>query len=283
MGAARTGILFVVMTGLFMAIGWVAGGVFGADPTSTMLTFLAIAICMNVFAYFFSDKLVLRGYGARVVTAEQAPRLHAIVSRLAKQAGVPMPRVASIDSPTPNAFATGRNPKNAVVAATTGILEILDDRELAGVLAHEMAHVRNRDILTSSIAATLAGAMTLATRTLAMGGVSGGRQRQRSPLALVLLLGAPIAAFLLKLGIGRSREYAADADGAHVHGDPLALASALEKLEGYNRARPMLRGNPAAANLFIVNPFRAQTLTALLSTHPPTSERVRRLRAMAGR
>lgn len=230
----------------------------------------------------FSDKLVLRMYGAREVTPQEAPRLHAIVDRLTPRMGIPKPRVAIVPSPTPNAFATGRNRRNAVVAATEGILQLLDDDELSGVLAHELAHVENRDVLTSTIAATLAGAITFASRTLLFSG--GGRDaRGGGGIALLAALVAPIGAMLVQLGIGRGREFAADADGAHVHGDPLALARALEKLEAYNQARPMRRGSPATANLFIVNPFRGMRVGSLLSTHPPTQERVRRLREMARR
>ena len=282
MGFSRTLLLFLAMTVLFVGIGWLVGGFFLDDPATGMLTFLAISAALNVGSYFLSDKLVLRSYGAREVTPQEAPRLHRIVDQLAAETGIPKPRVALIPSPTPNALATGRSPRHAVVAATQGILDLVDDRELAAVFSHELAHVRNRDILTSSIAATLAGAITFATRTLAYGGAMGGRQRDAGVLAIPLMILAPIGALLIQLGIGRSREFEADHDGAEIHHDPLALASALEKLEAYNQARPMMRGSPAAANLFIVNPFRGGGWASLLSTHPPTAERVRRLRAMAG-
>ncbi|HWH07655.1 MAG TPA: zinc metalloprotease HtpX [Candidatus Thermoplasmatota archaeon] len=279
MGFARTMLLFAVMTAMFVAVGWVVGGLFAGDPLGGMATFLLLALGLNAFSYFFSDKLVLRIYGARVVSPQEAPRLHAIVDDLAARYGIPKPRVALVPSPTPNAFATGRNPRNAVVAATEGILRLLDDRELAGVLAHELAHVRNRDVLTSTVAATLAGAIAFAGRTL----LFAPRDRVGGGLGLLAAIVAPVAALLVQLGIGRSREFAADADGAHLHGDPLALASALQKLEAHNQARPMRRGSPATANLFIVNPFRAWGVAGLFSTHPPTAERVRRLHVMAQR
>lgn len=282
MGASRTLLLFVAMTALSMAVGWALGGIFAGDAWSGMIVFLVLAVLINGWAYFRSDKHVLRRYGAREVTLEEEPRLHAIIDGLAAKMGIPKPRVAIIPSETPNAFATGRNRRNAVVAATQGIMTILDDRELAGVFAHELAHVKNRDVLTSTIAATFASAITFATRTLAIGGLAGGRQQRGHPLAGVLVLLAPIAGLLLRLGIGRSREFEADHDGAVEHGDPQALASALVKLDRWNQARPMLRGSPATANLFIVNPFRGRVITGLFSTHPPIAERVRRLQELAG-
>lgn len=247
--------------------------------------FTAIAVGMNLFAYFFSDKLVLRMHGAREVPEGEAPRLHGIVAELAQRAGIPKPRVFLVDDPHANAFATGRNPKNAVVAVTRGILEILDERELRGVLAHEIAHVANRDILVASVAAGLATAISHLANALAFSSLLGGGSddEEGSPAGgLLLMLVAPIGATLVQLGISRSREYLADEAGARISGDPLALASALEKLQLSAEQLPSA-ATPATASLHIVNPFGAVAggLARLFSTHPPAEERIRRLRELA--
>jgi heat shock protein HtpX len=245
----------------------------------------AVALAMNLLAYFFSDRLVLRMHGAREVPEHQAPRLHAIVAELAARAAIPKPRLFLIDAPHANAFATGRNPQHAVVAVTTGILDVLDERELRGVLAHELAHVTNRDVLVASIAAGLAAAISNLAHALAFAGLLGGGsqdEEQHPGQGLLFMLLAPVGATLVQLGISRSREYLADETGARLSGDPLALASALEKLHRAAEAVPS-EAAPATASLFIVNPFGAvgAGLARLFSTHPPAEERIRRLRALA--
>jgi heat shock protein HtpX len=249
--------------------------------------FTALALAMNLFAYFFSDKLVLRMHGARELGAEESPRLHAAVAELAGRAGIPKPRVFFIDDPHANAFATGRNPRHAVVAVTRGIVELLDERELRGVLAHELAHVANRDVLVASVAAGLATAISNLAHALAFAGLFGGGSSQdedgHPAQGLLFMLLAPIGATLVQLGISRSREYLADETGARLSGDPLALAAALEKLHRSAEAVPSA-ATPATASLFIVNPFGgavASGLARFFSTHPPPEERIRRLVELA--
>lgn len=281
--------LFLIMIGLMAVVGWVLGAYFNTEPTATMAIFLVIALIFNLISYFASDKLVLKAYRAKIVEgpeSHQAGRLVGIVKHLANKAELPMPRVAIIPSDNPNAFATGRNPKNAVVAATEGIMELLDDRELEGVMAHELAHVRHRDMLVMTVAATMAMAISFAARilfwnTLFSGG--GGRGRGIHPAILVLvMLTVPIAAMLIQFGISRSREYKADAGGARIAGNPEALASALEKLDYVGQRRPMRMGSPASSGLFIANPFHDRSfITGLFSTHPPMERRVRKLRELA--
>jgi heat shock protein HtpX len=245
-----------------------------------MVTALVIAAAMNLGSYFFSDKIVLRMYRAREVGRAEAPELYDVVETLSRRAGLPMPRVAIIPGEQPNAFATGRNPAHAVVAATEGILRILDRDEIEGVMAHELAHVRHRDMLISSVAATLAGAiMVLARFGLFFGG--GDRDRGGGALAILLVVLAPLAAMIVQAAISRSREFAADEGGAEISGKPRALASALQKLEATAKRVP-LQGNPATAHMFIVHPFRGGGLTKMFSTHPPTEERVARLLEMRG-
>lgn len=277
----KSTLLLAALTGLLVVIGNALGG------TGGMVMAFALAIAMNMGAYWFSGDVALKMAGAREVTPEEAPGLHAIVEELAAEAGLPKPRVGIIQADAPNAFATGRDPEHAVVAVTTGILGILNERELKGVLAHELGHVSNRDILVSSIAATIAGAITMLAQMAQFAAFFGGFGRSNdeegaNPLVLLAsIIIAPIAATIIQLAISRAREYGADETGARVHGDPLALASALEKLEAYSRGRP-LDVNPAAAHLFIVNPLSGQALAGLFSTHPPIPERVKRLRRMAG-
>lgn len=274
MNILKTALLMTVLTGALVLLGGYFGGNGGA------IIALVLAGAMNFGSYFFSDKIVLKMYKARPVTREEAPDLYGAVENLARKAGLPMPRVAIIPSDQPNAFATGRNPKHAVVAATQGILRILDRDELEGVMAHELAHVKNRDILISSVAATLAGAIMVLSRFgLFFGG--GGRNRGGGAMALVMMILAPIAAMIIQAAISRSREYAADAGGAEISGKPRALASALRKLERGAKEMPM-EGNPATAHMFIVHPFSAGGLTKLFSSHPPTEERVERLSQMRG-
>ncbi len=276
MNLFKTFLLMAVLTGALVLV----GGYFGGEGGALMA--LVFAGAMNFASYFFSDKIVLKMHGARAVTREEAPELYAAVENLSRRAGLPMPRVAVIPKEQPNAFATGRNPKHAVVAATQGILRILDRDELEGVMAHELAHVKNRDILIASVAATLAGAIMMVAR---FGLFFGGGDRDRGPaggvLAILVVILAPIAAFMIQAAISRSREFAADEGGAEISGKPRALASALRKLEAAAKQVPM-EGNPATAHMFIVHPFRAGGLTKLFSTHPPTEERVERLLGMRG-
>lgn len=284
MNFLKTTVLLAALTGLLVAIGGFIGGLSGA------LVFLVLAGVMNFFAYWFSDKMALKMAGAHEVTEAQEPQLFAIVREVAMLSKMPMPRVYVVDTDTPNAFATGRNPSHAVVAVTTGIRRILTDRELRGVLGHEMGHVRNRDILTSSIVATVAGAISMIANmlmwsTMFGGGFGGGGRSERgNPLiALGIMLLAPLAATMIQLGISRQREYAADKTGAEVTHDPEALASALEKLQRGVAMRPMqpTPNQEAVSALYIVHPFRGEGLSSLFSTHPPMEERIRRLRDMA--
>ncbi len=275
----KTTILLGALTGLLMVIGGLVGGRHGVQIA------LIFAIAMNFFSYWFSDKMVLAAYGAKPIDASSAPELFSIMQELAQQAHIPMPRLYLIDSDTPNAFATGRNPNHAAVAVTRGILRICSRDELKGVLAHELSHVLNRDILTSSIAATLAGAvMMLGTfaRWGAIFGLGGRDEDDRGGIAGLIIAGilAPIAASLIQLAISRTREYQADASGARLSHNPLYLANALRKLEAANERMPLDAG-PATAHLFIVNPLSAEGMSRLFSTHPPIEERIRRLEQMA--
>jgi heat shock protein HtpX len=276
----KTGLLLAVLTAMLVLIGGAIGGQQG------MVIAFVIALAMNFFSYWFSDKIVLAAYGAKPIDEAEAPRLYAIVHRLATRAGIPMPRVYMVPSETPNAFATGRNPQHAVVAVTEGIMRILDEEELEGVLAHELSHVKNRDILISTIAATLAGAITYLAHMAQWAAMFGGRSRDdeeggSNPIAMILLaILAPIAAMLVQMAVSRSREFQADATGARVAGKPWGLAKALETLQMANEAVPMAAATPATAHLFIVNPLSGQTLMRLFSTHPPLEERIARLRAM---
>jgi len=279
MNAIKTTFLLAALTGLFLVIGFLLGGL-----TGLILAF-GFGAVMNFFAYWSSDKLALRMAGAKEVSLQEAPRLHSTVEEVAARAGVPKPKVYIVQSDSPNAFATGRNPKHAAVAVTTGIMNLLDERELRGVLGHELGHVKNRDILTSSIVATLAGAISMiAWMSLWFGGM-GRRSSYGALLSLAAFLLAPLAAGLIQAGISRTREFQADATGAGVTHDPEALASALEKLHQGVAARPM-EATPMAqstAHLYIVHPFKAGGIANLFSTHPPIEERVRRLREMAYR
>ena len=246
---------------------------------------LIIALIPNLIAYFLSDKIVLMSYGARIVDEREAPYLHRIVERVARRAGIPKPKVAIIDTPTPNAFATGRSPKHGVVAVTTGIMNLLNSQELEGVIAHEISHIKNRDILIGTIVAVLAGAIVYLAEMLQWGLLFGfSREDEDNPLefigSILFMIFAPIAATLIQFAISRQMEFRADEGGAR-YSHPLYLANALVKLEKGVSMYPLEKGNPATAHLFIVNPFRDETIMKLFSTHPPTEERVRRLLEMA--
>jgi heat shock protein HtpX len=279
MNFLKTTFLMTAITLLFVWVGDLVGGRQG------MILFLVIAAAMNFFTYWFSDKMVLKMYRAQPVTRAQAPELFGVVESLTQRAGLPMPRVCIIDNDSPNAFATGRNPQNAAVAVTTGILRILDRDELEGVLGHELGHVRNRDILLSSIVATIAGAIALLSRAAMWGALLGGgghRDRGGNPLVMLLvMILAPLAAAIVQMAISRTREFAADRAGAEISGKPLALASALRKLERGAHAIPMKQATEATAHQFIVNPLTGGGMRKLFSTHPTTDDRVARLEAMA--
>ncbi|HEY4686418.1 MAG TPA: zinc metalloprotease HtpX [Dehalococcoidia bacterium] len=277
--ALKTTLLLGALSGLLVGLGYTLGG-----PGAALMA-LVFAGLMNMMAYWFSDKLALRMAGAREVSQQEEPRLHAIVFEVAQLAGVPKPRVFIVNNESPNAFATGRDPKHAVVAATTGIMRILDDRELRAVIGHEVGHVKNRDILTSSIAATMAGAISyLGMMAFWFGGAFGGRDRNNALFGLLAFIFAPIAAAILQMALSRTREYAADRSGAEYTHDPEALASALAKLHNGVQVRPMAQtaGAQATSSLYIVHPFAGGGLGNLFSTHPPVEERIRRLRRLAG-
>lgn len=280
----RTAILFAVIIALFVVVGGLVGEYLFQSWLAGLIVALSLSLVLNLVSYFACDRLVLWSTKAKIVKPEEAPRLARIVDRLAPIFGLEAPRIAIVPTQTPNAFATGRDERHAVVAATEGILRILDDRELTGVLAHELAHIRDRDVLLMTFAATLAGAISYAAQIVFFSTLFGGGGSSRSgvnPLVFLLaLITAPIAAMLIQLAISRSREYRADEVGAYTLGDPEALASALQKLEAGNARRPMNVGSPAQSSLYIVNPFRGASFASLFSTHPPTAERIRRLRAM---
>jgi len=272
----KTALLLTAMTLVLLFLGQTFGGQRG------MMLALVFAIVMNFTSYFFSDKIALAAYRAQPVTREQLPRAYEIVERLTQKIGIPMPKMYVISTDSPNAFATGRNPQHASVAMTEGILNLLSDEELEGVLAHEIGHVRNRDILISSVAATLAGAIPLIARlgywASLFGGGGGRDDRDRGSgfVGLLMLIVAPIAATLIQLAVSRSREYEADASGAKCTGNPYALASALKKLDAYSKRIPM-QATPSTAHLFIVAPLLGVNFSNLFSTHPPIAKRIERL------
>ena len=273
----KTAMLMALMTMLLMAIGDYFGGLQGM----TIMLFFGVA--MNFFTYWNSDKMVLAHYNAQEVDARTAPRLYAIVKRLADRAKLPMPKVYIIDSPVPNAFATGRNPEHAAVAVNTALADLLDEGELAGVLAHELSHVKHRDILISTVAASMAGAIsTIAQWGMFLGGGRDENGESRNPFATILvMILAPLAAALIQMAVSRSREYMADKSGGELCGDPNALADALLKIEAFARRRVMPGATDATAHMFIINPFSGVNMRQLFSTHPPTEERVRLLREQA--
>jgi len=278
MNTVRTGLLIAALTALFGVVGYLIGGAAG------MVIALGVAAVTNLFAYWNADKIVLRMYGAKPLDAASGGEFYRIVEGLAGRAGMPMPKVYLIDNPQPNAFATGRNPSNAAVAATTGLLQRLNRDEVAGVMAHELAHVRNRDTLTMTITATLAGAISMLAN---FGLFFGGGDNRNNPLGtigvILMVILAPIAAMLVQMAISRGREFEADAGGAEISGRPDALASALEKiaLAAGRIDNVDAERNPATAHMFIINPLHTQSIDGMFSTHPRTVDRVLRLRAMA--
>jgi heat shock protein HtpX len=274
----KTAILMAAITALFMVIGRYIGGEQG------MVIALVVALGMNFFSYWFSDKLVLRMYNAQQVDETSAPQFYRMVADLAQRGGLPMPKVFLIQEDAPNAFATGRNPANAAVAATTGLLRMLNERELRGVMAHELAHVKHRDILISTISATMAGAIGMLANFAMLFGGRGGDGRSANPIAgLALAILAPMAAALIQMAISRAREFEADRGGAEISGDPQALASALQKIQRAAQGIPLetTERHPETAQMMIMNPLSGGGLRGLFSTHPSTEERVQRLLAMA--
>ena len=282
MNVFRTGVLLSALVALFGVAGYALGGQGG------MMIALLVAVAMNVFAYWNSDSIVLRMHGAREIRRADLPWLHDMVAQLAERAELPMPRVYIIEQDQPNAFATGRNPENAAVAATTGLLRQLSHEEVAGVMAHELAHVKNRDTLIMTVTATIAGALSMLANFAMFSSMFGGSSDRNSPLGgigiLLMAILAPLAATLVQLVISRAREYDADALGAKICGRPLWLASALDRLDGAAKRidNHVAEANPATAHLFIVNPLHAHSVDSLFATHPPMRERIARLRAMAG-
>ena len=276
----KTTILLAVLTAILVFAGDALGGRSGA------MTALIFAGIMNFGAYWFSDKIVLMMYRAKPVTEAEAPDLYAITRDLTMKAGLPMPKVYIMENDTPNAFATGRNPSHAAVATTTGIMRLLSREELSGVIGHELAHIQNRDILISTISATIAGAISYLAhmaQCAAMFGSSRDDERGGNPIALIaMMIVAPLAAMIIQMAISRSREYGADEGGARITGNPLSLANALRKLEYANKRIPMAVPNEATAHMFIVSPLSGGSLLRLFSTHPPIEERIKRLEAMAG-
>ncbi len=285
MNTLKTTLLLAALTGLLLAIGAFFGGSKG------MTIMFVISILMNFGSYWFSDKIVLSMYGAREVTPQEAPDLIRMISNLAQKARLPMPKVYIIDTDVPNAFATGRNPEHAAVAATTGIMRVLNYEELEGVMAHELSHVKNRDTLISTIVASIAGVITMIAHMAQWAAIFGGRNNDEDNggggifgfIFMVVL--APLAATLIQLGISRSREFMADESGGVISGNPLALAKALEKIEYYAKNQVMPEATPSTAHLFIINPFSGtgNWMTSLFSTHPNTAQRVARLQELAKR
>lgn len=273
MGFLRTAALLGLLTGILLAIGFFWAGIAG------MTIFFIIALVLNFVSYWYSDKIVLAMYGAKPISKSDKPKLHSIVEKIADEMSIPKPKLYLVNLPILNAFATGRSPKHAAVAVTTGLMKHLDSDEVEGVLSHELAHVKNRDTLTSTISATIAGAIAYIAQ-MAWWGAFGGERRQGNAILLPLIVLAPLAATLIQLAISRTREYAADKTGALVSKKPLALASALDKISKAASHYP-LQGNSATSHLFIVNPFRGDALVNLFMTHPPVHERIRRLNEMA--
>ncbi|MEF8873882.1 MAG: zinc metalloprotease HtpX [Candidatus Thermoplasmatota archaeon] len=276
---AQTAGLFAFMLILFIVIGWLIGGFLMGNPIFGMILFLGIAAAINFVTYFYSHKIILRSHGAEMIEEQDNPRLFNIVKEVAYEAGIEMPKIAIVPSDTPNAFATGRNEDNAVVAATEGILRTLNDEELKGVIAHEVGHIKGRDMMIMSIAATLAGAITFMARMVWFQMFFS--RRRIHPVLLIAMIFAPIGAIIIKLAISRKREYQADKKGAEISKNPNALADALEKLNAENKKNPMKSKSTTSASLFIVNPFKKSAFVKLFSSHPPTEERVKRLREMA--
>ncbi len=280
----KTALLMGVLTALLMITGYIIGFIFDIDPVSTVTVAFAVAMAINFISYWYSDRIVLKMYGANIVSESIAPELYSMISSLSVKAGLPMPKIAIINSETPNAFATGRSPENAVVAVTSGALSLLRRDELEAVLAHELGHIKNRDMFISTMAAVIAGTigwLGFMGRFMLWSRGSRRESGYTQLIGLVLLaVFIPLAALLIRLAVSRVREYAADESGASISGKPNALADALLRIEESVKRTPMKQGSPATAHMFIINPFRAESLLQLLSTHPSTESRVKRLREM---
>ncbi|KUO40775.1 MAG: protease [Candidatus Hadarchaeum yellowstonense] len=279
-GMARTALLMGILTAMLLLVGAAASYLTGIPMAQSLGFFVILSIIMNLAMYWYADKWVLSIYRARLVSEDEQPKLHAMVSRLAENAGLPKPKVAIVPVDVPNAFATGRSPSHSVVAVTKGAMELLDDEELEGVLGHELSHIKNRDMLVNTMAAIIGAVITYVTY-FAMFGGRRDRDSGASLLVILALVTVPFAAMLVRLSISRGREYAADEDGAKISRKPLALASALRKLEIAAKNRPLRQGNPSTAHMFIVNPFRGVNIASLFSTHPPTEQRIARLENLA--
>ncbi|MGC8565853.1 MAG: zinc metalloprotease HtpX [Thermoplasmata archaeon] len=279
---ARTIGLFALLTLLFILVGYIIGYIYG-DTIGSMLIFLIFALVINLFSYFFSAKLVLWSYHAKIINENENPRIFNIVKDVAQKAKLPMPKIAIIDMQVPNAFATGRNKRNAVVAVTTGLLNILNDNEIEAVIGHEMGHIKDKDIIVMTVAATIVGALSFAARMSMFEAMfsQGNGRNNNSIIAIIVLALAAFGAFLLQLAISRQREFKADIQSAKITGKPLSLANALRKIEESVSRRPLRNGNPSTSCLFIVNPFRGGSIMNLFSTHPPTGERIKRLEEIA--
>jgi heat shock protein HtpX len=279
---ARTLVLLFGLSLLFMVVGGIISALTGISLSVTLTVAFLIALLMNFFSFWFSDRWVLRLYRVKIVSEEEQPSLHSIVSRLADKAGIPKPKVGIAPISTPNAFATGRSPKHAAVVVTEGALKLFSEEELEGVLGHELAHIRNRDMLIGTMAAMLAAAISYLALLGRYQLMFSSRERREgnSLLYLLVLIFIPLAALLIRLAVSRTREYGADEEGSRISGKPLALANALAKLERRVSEAPLRDGNPATSHLFIVNPFRGVGLLELFSTHPPTYKRIERLKAL---
>ncbi|MEW6222125.1 MAG: zinc metalloprotease HtpX [Candidatus Hadarchaeota archaeon] len=280
-GAARTALLMGVLTGMLMLVGFAAGYLTSVPIVYSLGFALIMATILNLVMYWYADKWVLKLYRAKVVSEAEQPKLHAIVSRLASNASIPKPKVATIPIESPNAFATGRSPSNAVVAVTDGAMRLLNEEELEGVLGHEISHVKNRDMLINTLAAIIGAVITYVMYFSMFSSSRRDREGGAGWLAVLAIIFVPFAAMLVRLAISRGREYGADEGGAHISRKPQALADALKKLESAAANRPMRGGNPSTSHLFIVNPFRGVSLLSIFSTHPLTGERIRRLESMA--
>ena len=278
MGAAfRTTMLLGLMTGLLLAISMAIGYFLNISMIIVLTIAFAIAMALNFFVYFYADKWVLKLYKAKLVSESQEPELHEIVGRLSNNAGLPKPKVAIVEMDAPNAFATGRNPSHAVVAVTTGAKKLLSKEELEGVLGHEMAHVKNHDMLINTIAAMVAGVIAYVALAGRFATFSGRRDSGATIIALLATFLVPFAAMLIRLGVSRTREYGADAEGSKISHKPKALASALKSLEEHAKNRPLTKGNPATSHMFIINPFRGASVREAFSTHPLTAKRIQKL------
>ncbi|MEL9999234.1 MAG: zinc metalloprotease HtpX [Thermoplasmata archaeon] len=276
----RTLGLFLLLTALFLFVGYIIGFFYG-NTVDALILFLILALLINIFTYFFSSTMVLWSYRAKIVNETEEPRIYSIVRNVAQNAKIPMPKVAIIETDVPNAFATGRNKKHAVVAVTRGLMNLMNDDEIEAVIGHEIGHIKDRDMLLMTVAATIVGALTFLSRFYLFESIFSSKNRENDIIALIVLGLAAFGAMLLQLAISRQREFKADEMSAIITKKPISLANALRKIEGYVQRKPMKNGNPSTASLFIVNPFRGKSILNLFSTHPPTEERIKRLEKLA--